>query len=151
MADRVNLGLIPSSEGGWAAACAALRRDRGGWLHVHGNVSWKHGNQIAGTERNPWEVGEKREVGKGEVERREKEKEEGAAVSSELRRKKAKTHWAEYVVARVGHLLKEGNPLGEGWQWDVRVGRVVTVKSYAPFVDHVVVDVECRPTTASRE
>ncbi|CAG0891796.1 unnamed protein product [Darwinula stevensoni] len=38
VADRVNLGLIPSSEEGWVPACKALRRDVGGMLHVHGNV-----------------------------------------------------------------------------------------------------------------
>lgn len=36
-AHRVNLGLIPSSEGGWRVALQALRPE-GGWLHVHANV-----------------------------------------------------------------------------------------------------------------
>jgi len=36
--DRVSLGLLPSSEGGWRTAVHALRRDLGGWLHIHGNV-----------------------------------------------------------------------------------------------------------------
>jgi hypothetical protein len=36
--DRVSLGLLPSSEGGWKTAVHSLRHDRGGWLHVHGNV-----------------------------------------------------------------------------------------------------------------
>lgn len=36
--DRVSLGLIPSSEGGWKTAVRAIRRSTGGWLHVHGNV-----------------------------------------------------------------------------------------------------------------
>jgi tRNA G37 N-methylase Trm5 len=38
MFDRVSLGLLPSSEGGWRTAVRALRRTTGGWLHVHGNV-----------------------------------------------------------------------------------------------------------------
>ncbi|XP_076923026.1 tRNA wybutosine-synthesizing protein 2/3/4-like isoform X1 [Bidens hawaiensis] len=37
VADRVNLGLLPSSEGSWATAVRALR-STGGTLHVHGNV-----------------------------------------------------------------------------------------------------------------
>eukprot|EP00798_Chlamydomonas_sp_ICE-L_P031886 gene31886-6189_t len=37
VADRVLLGLLPSSEGGWAAAVAALK-PTGGWLHVHENA-----------------------------------------------------------------------------------------------------------------
>ncbi|KAI4311988.1 hypothetical protein MLD38_036848 [Melastoma candidum] len=37
LADRVCLGLLPSSEGSWATAIKALRKD-GGVLHVHGNV-----------------------------------------------------------------------------------------------------------------
>ena len=38
VADRVNLGLIPSSEPGWAVAVNALKHDSGGWLHLHENV-----------------------------------------------------------------------------------------------------------------
>eukprot|EP00934_Nitzschia_sp_Nitz4_P003629 Nitzschia sp. Nitz4//scaffold347_size17400//9706//11130//NITZ4_008835-RA/size17400-processed-gene-0.18-mRNA-1//-1//CDS//3329548666//3619//frame0 len=38
MFDRVSLGLLPSSEGGWETAVRALHKERGGWLHVHGNV-----------------------------------------------------------------------------------------------------------------
>jgi hypothetical protein len=36
--DRVSMGLLPSSEGGWKTAIEALRLERGGWQHVHGNV-----------------------------------------------------------------------------------------------------------------
>ena len=35
--DRVMLGLLPSSENGWALALAALKPE-GGWLHLHGNA-----------------------------------------------------------------------------------------------------------------
>ena len=46
--DRISLGLLPSSEGGWAIAVSCLRENTGGWLHVHGNVAtverdnWAH-------------------------------------------------------------------------------------------------------------
>jgi len=36
--DRVSLGLLPSSEGGWETAVRALNDAKGGWLHIHGNV-----------------------------------------------------------------------------------------------------------------
>lgn len=38
MFDRVSLGLLPSSEGGWRTAVNAVRRETGGCLHVHANV-----------------------------------------------------------------------------------------------------------------
>jgi 16S rRNA G966 N2-methylase RsmD len=41
VADRVSLGLLPSSEGGWRTAIRALKKESGGWLHVHGNVPVK--------------------------------------------------------------------------------------------------------------
>ena len=44
--DRISLGLLPSSEGGWPIAIECLNREKGGWLHVHGNV--------ATTERQQW-------------------------------------------------------------------------------------------------
>ena len=39
VADRVSLGLLPSSQGGWETALAALKVDTGGWLHLHHNVT----------------------------------------------------------------------------------------------------------------
>lgn len=36
-ADRVLLGLLPSSRCAWRTALAALK-EQGGWLHLHGNV-----------------------------------------------------------------------------------------------------------------
>ncbi len=39
--DRVNLGLLPSSQGGWRTATQALRHETGGWLHIHANVPEK--------------------------------------------------------------------------------------------------------------
>ena len=36
--DRISLGLLPSSEGGWRTAIRMLNKDKGGWLHIHGNV-----------------------------------------------------------------------------------------------------------------
>ena len=211
----MNLGLIPSSEGGWGTACAALTPDRGGWLHIHGNLSWRTGN--CGVAQNPWELGELREgvekdqcdlcelregvekdqcdlcelregvekdqcdlcelregvekdqcdlcelregVEKDQcdlcelregVEKEKKKRELGRercdGVALE-RREKAKLNWCEYVVERIGALLSGEHPLCDGRRWSVRVGSVVTVKSYAPCVDHVVVDIECRPNSS---
>lgn len=36
--DRISLGLLPSSEGGWPTAVRALNKSKGGWLHIHANV-----------------------------------------------------------------------------------------------------------------
>jgi len=38
MFDRVSLGLLPSSEGGWPTGVRAVSAQKGGWLHVHANV-----------------------------------------------------------------------------------------------------------------
>ena len=60
-------------------------------------------------------------------------------------RQRAKEKWMKYIIEKIEPMLSEGNPLCEGWRWDVSVGRVGSVKSYAPCVDHMVADVECRP------
>jgi len=39
VADRVNLGLIPTSELGWPVAVRALKKRHAGWFHVHENVT----------------------------------------------------------------------------------------------------------------
>jgi tRNA G37 N-methylase Trm5 len=35
IADRISLGLIPSSHVGWRSAAMLLNKLKGGWLHVH--------------------------------------------------------------------------------------------------------------------
>ncbi|XP_045364381.1 tRNA wybutosine-synthesizing protein 2 homolog isoform X2 [Camelus bactrianus] len=59
VADRVNLGLIPSSEEGWPIACQVLRRDAGGILHIHQNVESFPGKTLqppgnSDTEKEHW-------------------------------------------------------------------------------------------------
>lgn len=66
--DRVSLGLLPSSEGGWSTAVRALKVETGGWLHIHGNVptteieqwsywlSWKLLSIVKREERVTWGV-----------------------------------------------------------------------------------------------
>ncbi len=230
VADRVNLGLVPSSEGGWAVACRALRQDTGGWMHVHGNVSskFKTGSLIKqssdGTcsESNPWEKTSVKRVsdecicknsyvklkeqslsatsiGQGEVlcvcdqqqmnettsSQEEMEKKlkpltdgetahkSGATspqkVSTDRSQDRTTIHiehltssrvfheskapikrqlwegWARYVAEKILELLRAQTPVG-GQDWKVTVGHLEHVKSYAPHVDHIVVDLECRPT-----
>ncbi|XVE87787.1 hypothetical protein DITRI_Ditri19aG0016100 [Diplodiscus trichospermus] len=66
VADRVCLGLLPSSEGSWLTAVRALRSE-GGILHVHGNVKdteeglWTNHvstsiSEIARSQGHCWEV-----------------------------------------------------------------------------------------------
>ncbi|XP_069049896.1 tRNA wybutosine-synthesizing protein 2 homolog [Lepisosteus oculatus] len=122
-ADRVNLGLIPSSEEGWPAACRLLRQDRGGVLHVHQNVSSRppRGAGAAAPRDGGGESGQPPGTG------------------SSLRREWRE--WAEDASRRIAGLLLDAH----GQPWRTRVLHVEHVKSYAPHVDHLVLDLECRP------
>ena len=54
VADRVLLGLLPSSEGGWGLGVRCLKAG-GGWLHVHGNVGeGQEGEWTGGLEVCVW-------------------------------------------------------------------------------------------------
>lgn len=94
VADRVNLGLIPTSEKGWPVAARCLRRDTGGWLHIHENIT--EGQESEWTAR--------------------------IAVALEA-------HFRDLT----------------GDTWTIVTHHLERVKSYAPHVNHMVADVECRP------
>eukprot|EP01083_Nonionella_stella_P042400 114549_1 len=91
VADRVNLGLIPSSEDGWEPAVRALKR-AGGTLHVHANVS--------------------------QSDERE---------------------WAEGMRKKLAEISRKYDR-----SWELTVVHIEKVKRYAPRVNHIVVDVECK-------
>ena len=115
-ADRVLLGLLPSSEASWPLAVNALRPGRGGggWLHVHENV--------ATAERGAW------------VERLLATLEQLAA---------ARRAEEEAGQGEGGQAWEGGEP------WVAHCAHIERVKSYAPRVDHIVVDVLLGPPPAA--
>lgn len=141
-ADRVNLGLIPSSEEGWPIACQVLRKDVGGILHVHQNVESFSGKnpqppRSSNAEREHWPhpqniISDKRGNGTTGNFREE-------VVSSVS--KPEWQRWAESAETQIASLLHQVH----GRVWRTRILHVHPVKSYAPHVDHIVLDLECRP------
>jgi len=121
-ADRVNLGLIPTSEASWPQAVNALRKETGGFLHIHANVD--------------------------------------CAAKQSTTRPREWSEWAEYAREKIKDLLNArsdaaragASASGSGSsveEWTVSVEHLEHVKSYGPRVDHVVLDLECRPSSAS--
>ncbi|NXF98979.1 TYW2 protein, partial [Sakesphorus luctuosus] len=128
MADRVNLGLIPSSEGGWPVACRVLKKDTGGILHIHHNVETPPPPPLVllAEQGSPEAQHPMEDAGKETV---------GARVRPEWQR------WAESTATRIQRLLAELH----GQPWRTSILHVEAVKSYAPHVHHLVLDLECRP------
>ena len=119
------LGLIPSSEEGWATACACLKPDNGGWLYVHGNVTSSPLPPPQFTTHSCNSSGD-------------------TVVESSTTKHSSWCIWSNSVALRIMTIL---NDLHEEKQcWSVIVRHIQHVKSYAPHVDHLVVDLECRPT-----
>ncbi|KAM3912385.1 tRNA wybutosine-synthesizing protein 2 homolog isoform 1-T2 [Leptodactylus fuscus] len=113
VADRVNLGLIPTSEAGYIVACRVLKKNTGGILHIHHNVDCypsKHEGDIA-------------------------------AQDPERSRRMIWRKWAESTKTKICMLLQEVHNI----PWQTSIVRIEKVKSYAPHVDHVVLDLDCRP------
>ncbi|XP_077023721.1 tRNA wybutosine-synthesizing protein 2 homolog [Tamandua tetradactyla] len=143
IADRVNLGLIPSSEEGWLIACQVLRQDTGGILHIHQNVESFPGKnlQLPGSsvmeekEHGPYPVQIITNQWKNETTGDSGRTMLATAAKPEWRR------WAESAETCIATLLQRmyRNP------WKTQILHIQPVKSYAPHVDHIVLDLECRP------
>uniref|UniRef100_A0A8C8ACB4 tRNA wybutosine-synthesizing protein 2 homolog n=1 Tax=Otus sunia TaxID=257818 RepID=A0A8C8ACB4_9STRI len=130
VADRVNLGLIPSSEEGWPVACRVLKKDTGGVLHIHHNVETvptPAPPQLRAEQGSPEAQHPTEDCGKGTP---------GVRIRPEWQR------WAEAAAARIQGLLAELH----GQPWHTSILHIQAVKSYAPHVHHLVLDLECRPT-----
>ena len=173
IADRVNLGLIASSEAGWPVACALLRPDQGGWLHVHGNVSSgvkadakkkeegasfdREGEGTCSYEQNLKTQRTMKLSTSSNEENTEaalSSLEQGCSISSRncikipscnKRIKEEWQDWVQFVVNSLRILLCKAHRTSGVDDWIVSVGHLEHVKSYAPHISHLVLDVECRP------
>ncbi|NXH26138.1 TYW2 protein, partial [Myiagra hebetior] len=137
VADRVNLGLIPSSEEGWPVACRVLRKDRGGVLHIHHNVETPPAPRSPAL---PAEQGSAEAAGSG-GEAQHPTEDGGKETWLGARLRPAWQRWAEATATRIQGLLAEL----QGRPWRTSVLHIEAVKSYAPHVHHLVLDLECRP------
>ena len=120
IADRVNLGLIPSSELSWKTACNALKSDTGGILHIHTNI-------------------DSRTLINGECSSIKKKN----TKSTGLFKYQEWEDWTKYASTTITKLLCEVKKKSTDWR--VNFLHLEHVKSYAPHVDHVVLDLDCRP------
>lgn len=120
-------------------ACRVLKKDTGGVLHIHHNVEalptpaplqiqvlqadhkTPEGASNDGEAQHPMGDGRKETL--------------GARIRPEWQR------WAEATAARIQALLAELH----GQQWCTSILHIEAVKSYAPHVHHLVLDLECRP------
>ncbi|XP_054244725.1 tRNA wybutosine-synthesizing protein 2 homolog [Indicator indicator] len=142
VADRVNLGLIPSSEEGWPVACRVLK-STGGVLHIHHNVESvpvpaPSQTPVLQVEQGSPEAANTDREAQGLTEDSGKET-LGARIRPEWQR------WAEATAARIQELLVELH----GQLWCTSILHIEPVKSYAPHVHHLVLDLECRPVPST--
>ncbi|NWW21417.1 TYW2 protein, partial [Falcunculus frontatus] len=139
VADRVNLGLIPSSEEGWPVACRVLKKDTGGVLHIHHNVGTPPVPARLQTPALPAERGSPEAAGSGGEAQHPTG--DGGKETLGARLRPEWQSWAEASATRIQGLLAELH----GRPWRTSVLHIEAVKSYAPHVHHLVLDLECRP------
>ena len=101
VADHVNLGLLPSAELSFEAACGALKQDFGGILHIHANVKTITDSKV------DWQI------------------------------------WADKTRATIQNIL--------GINWSVEQILIFPVKSFAPKVHHLVLDLKCVPNKSLKD
>lgn len=160
IADRVNLGLIPSSEPGWETACAALKKCSGGFLHIHGNVETRKTTPKSccncehsenkeysnnRTENDTFSLKDRNLTNSTETCSNKNLK--SSDHSKKTQQNLAKAIWRDWslgVSSKIRVILER---LHAPHNWQTNVLHIEHVKSYAPHIDHLVVDIECRPVS----
>ncbi|CAH1402148.1 unnamed protein product [Nezara viridula] len=147
VANRVNIGLIPSSEKFWKTACEALLPS-GGILYVHQNItsriSTNHGNCDFCKmlkERIKCDLGGKIEVPKIKLSKNTDFEIEFGTDSCITWKH---SEWFVFSI-HLSHILIGILENIHNYKWLVSVDDVVKVKSYAPHIDHLVYTVSCKP------
>ncbi|XP_042334125.1 tRNA wybutosine-synthesizing protein 2 homolog isoform X2 [Sceloporus undulatus] len=151
VADRVNLGLIPSSEAGWPVACQVLRKDVGGILHIHQNVesfpikALELPHKLMLDQSDEQRLAQRMSNGQEDkiVQGDHNILQDAGKRTPTPTAKSGWQRWAELTATQIRTLL-EG--LDEK-PWRTKILHIEQVKSYAPHVHHLVLDLECQPFT----
>ena len=150
VADRVNLGLIPSAAKSYKTAVNALRDKSGGILHIHANVRRAKETKICSVKSSNCVSDEYCPVSKGNSNSLVKDKHFpnidqivfNATNSVSDSKYKEWKEWSYKTAEEIGHLLIEKD---SRCTWEVTMVHIEHVKPFAPFVDHLVLDLKCKP------
>lgn len=149
--DRISLGLLPTSEGGWAVAVSCLHRRLGGWLHVHANVPTR--------ERHQWTcwLGQSLANIASIIQRRRRQRRRLHLQSNKFLTecciaidKNDDNADEEDDLAGIDSNNNIGNESNDSDEWIAVVHHVERVKSFAPLIDHLVADVFVGPCHSSK-
>jgi len=127
VANRVVLGLIPTAEESYTAACRSLNPSTSGTLHIHENVSSKEITEVDVLEKfhSKYNIG---------------------AVTCNRKLKPAWVVWAVNTAEKILHIFNEEKQPNT---WQIHIKHIERVKSYAPHIDHLVLDLFLIPGTFS--
>lgn len=145
----MNLGLLPSSEESWPTACQALQKLTGGYLHIHGNVDIDVGDE---PKKDQLIDSTTHASQKSNDEKSDKTLITTTDTTTNNNTRREWMEWAERARKRVKEILesdKNENIVSKEAKcnaWKVEVKHIEYVKSYGPRVDHLVLDLECRPS-----
>ncbi|UKK02273.2 hypothetical protein MACK_001629 [Theileria orientalis] len=132
-ADRILLGLLPSSEIGWVPALRALNKKVGGILHIHGLTECKSTFEFEVLKSSEdWEAYVAKNGYNGQLDK-------GAPVST-----KPVKDFGLYALKRF-HQLCITQSFMKDWDWLLKVLHIKTVKHYSPNMYHCVVDLKLTP------
>lgn len=148
--DRISLGLLPSSEGGWDVAISCLNQQLGGWLHVHANVPTR--------ERHQWTcwLGQSLANIASIIQRRRRRRQlhlqnnkflTECCIAVDKNDDSADEEDDLAVIDSNNNIGYESNDSNE---WIAVVQHVERVKSFAPLIDHLVADVFVGPCHSSK-
>lgn len=128
-------------------ACRVLKKGTGGVLHIHHNVEALPASSclqpaVPRNEQRPPGDSSSGEWEDGQREMQSPEEMEGSGKEMPASRVRPEwQRWAEAAAARIQGLLEELH----GQPWRTSILHIEAVKSYAPHVHHIVLDLECRP------
>ncbi|KAL1140223.1 hypothetical protein AAG570_000155 [Ranatra chinensis] len=146
VANRVNLGLIPSSECGWEPACRALVPSTGGILYIHQNVisGFLHLFGAGNNEHDKYKYAITSLLrGYPPVEVTNCTGVNSASCVSDAETIVWKhLEWFQFGL-HITHSIAGIMEKIRGGMWAARITQVHRVKSYAPRVDHLVYTLQC--------
>jgi tRNA wybutosine-synthesizing protein 2 len=138
-------------------ACAALKKCSGGILHIHGNVESKEMKAKSKTNYDD-DCSESRNVNNCDSSQHGSENTSDSwrhscsgsgthdgKYSRESEKTTTKAKWREWSAEVSTNIRLILERIHTPQQWRTNILHIEHVKSYAPHVDHLVLDLECRP------